>query len=230
MPDIRRPEFLKNSPDQAEERKPDASRLRPVAWAAAPNEPSRVLPTPPPARVGPPPAPRPMPAPVATAGAMHPRRVRRAASAAAAHGADGFGRAGEAEHRRSRRRFRRFAHRASGWPNRPAPTRSKSGCWWRESCRTRADDEPRTVVFAHSQRRATSGDANKTVIKLSPGDVARLHDAPGADLTLGRVEVVADPSLGVGDVVVETEHHTVDGRLATRFDEIRRELLGTLEP
>jgi flagellar biosynthesis/type III secretory pathway protein FliH len=56
-----------------------------------------------------------------------------------------------------------------------------------------------------------------------------VQDANGLDFSIGRVEIVADASLKTGDVVVETEHHTVDGRIDTRLDELRRELLTTLE-
>jgi len=51
------------------------------------------------------------------------------------------------------------------------------------------------------------------------------------DLAVGAasVEVVADASLERGDVVVETDFGTVDGRLKTRFDELHRAAHSALE-
>ncbi|MCC6335726.1 MAG: flagellar assembly protein FliH [Myxococcales bacterium] len=69
------------------------------------------------------------------------------------------------------------------------------------------------------------GDARRLVIRLHPGDVERVGSQEGRQrlgLSLMQVEVVADPALGAGDCVIESEQATVDGRLATRLDEVRR--------
>jgi flagellar assembly protein FliH len=87
--------------------------------------------------------------------------------------------------------------------------------------------EPLFSLIRSAVRRV--GDANKTIVKLCPADVNRVQEANGLDFSIGRVELVADPALTSGDVMVETEHHRVDGRIETRLEEIRRELLGTLE-
>jgi flagellar assembly protein FliH len=70
------------------------------------------------------------------------------------------------------------------------------------------------------------GESRTTVVRLSPGDFARLKDAADTSLTLGRVDLQADDSLGPGDVMVDSEHSTVDGRLSTRLEELARALDG----
>ncbi len=69
-----------------------------------------------------------------------------------------------------------------------------------------------------------AGDARVTVVRVSPSDYARIQDAPAASLTLGRVEIREDDQLSVGDVMVDTDHHTIDGRMSTRLDEMARTL------
>jgi len=90
--------------------------------------------------------------------------------------------------------------------------------------------EPLFALVRSAVRRV--GDARKLVIKLHPGDASRIDD-PEARAKLGlsllQVEVVADASLSPGDAVVETDTATVDGRLATRIDEVRRAVSLTVE-
>jgi flagellar assembly protein FliH len=71
-----------------------------------------------------------------------------------------------------------------------------------------------------------AGEDHITRIRLHPQDVERLQQAAQSEFSLGPMEVVSDASLAPGDVVVETEHHSIDGRLATRFEELVRQLEG----
>ena len=71
-----------------------------------------------------------------------------------------------------------------------------------------------------------AGEDHVTRVRLSPADVGRFEAAARSDFSLGRIELVADVELQPGDVMVDTEAHTVDGRLATRFDEVIRQLSG----
>jgi flagellar assembly protein FliH len=64
-----------------------------------------------------------------------------------------------------------------------------------------------------------AGEARTTVVRLHPDDLARLQDTSETAFTLGRVELAADPQLSPGDVMVDADHHTVDGRLETRLTE-----------
>lgn len=70
------------------------------------------------------------------------------------------------------------------------------------------------------------GEARSTTVRLSPADLERLDKVEGGRLSLGEVKLEADEALGPGDVMVDTEHHTVDGRLNTRLEECARTLVG----
>ncbi len=70
------------------------------------------------------------------------------------------------------------------------------------------------------------GEARTTVVRLCPRDYERLKGAAEASFTLGQVELKADETLESGDVMVDTDHHTIDGRLKTRLEEIGRALDG----
>jgi hypothetical protein len=84
------------------------------------------------------------------------------------------------------------------------------------------------------------GESRTIQLRLCPGDAAAVQAAgavDGADggkggpqggLSLARVEVRPDPSLSPGDCIVDGEHGTVDGRLSTRLDEVRRILTRAL--
>jgi flagellar biosynthesis/type III secretory pathway protein FliH len=71
---------------------------------------------------------------------------------------------------------------------------------------------------------AKAGEANKVELHLNPKDLELVHaareDDPAA-LSFAHVSLVADSSLGRGDCLVQTELGTVDGRLATRLQEMR---------
>jgi flagellar assembly protein FliH len=70
------------------------------------------------------------------------------------------------------------------------------------------------------------GESRKTTVRLSPADFARIKDAAETSFTLGRVELAADETLGPGDVMVDADDNTVDGRLSTRLEELARVLEG----
>jgi flagellar assembly protein FliH len=70
------------------------------------------------------------------------------------------------------------------------------------------------------------GDSRRVVVRVNPSDAELLRgekvDEMTAGLSVARIEVVSDPSLSRGDCVVDTDFGHVDGRLATRFQELRR--------
>jgi flagellar assembly protein FliH len=68
------------------------------------------------------------------------------------------------------------------------------------------------------------GESRTTTVRVSATDFERLHGSADTAFTLGRVELKIDPTLGSGDVMVDGEHATVDGRLGTRLEEIVRSL------
>ena len=95
----------------------------------------------------------------------------------------------------------------------------------------RANPETLFALVRSALRKA--GDSRRVVVRLCPDDAATLEagrDALGhGELAAARVEVVADPSLGPGDCLVETDFGQVDGRLATRISEARRAVRGAVE-
>ncbi|HVE83609.1 MAG TPA: FliH/SctL family protein [Myxococcales bacterium] len=87
-----------------------------------------------------------------------------------------------------------------------------------------ASPQPLFALIRSAVRRA--GEARTLAVRLSPRDAERVRaagsDRAAGELAVAKVEIVADPDLGTGDCVVETELGTVDGRLSTRLDELRR--------
>ncbi len=78
-----------------------------------------------------------------------------------------------------------------------------------------------------------AGESRRITVRLSPEDAAlvdadRQRVAPDA-LTATRIEVLADPALARGDVVVETDFGKVDGRLQTRLGEARRAVQSAID-
>lgn len=65
-----------------------------------------------------------------------------------------------------------------------------------------------------------AGEDHVTRVRLSPMDAAELEIAARSEFSLGTITMVGDASLERGDVVVETEHHEIDGRISTRMAEI----------
>lgn len=76
------------------------------------------------------------------------------------------------------------------------------------------------------------GEAQRVTVRLSPADVDAVQaaaaggEAPLGGVGIAEVEIVADTNLTPGDCFVESDAATVDGRLGTRLEEIRRVLLG----
>jgi flagellar assembly protein FliH len=75
------------------------------------------------------------------------------------------------------------------------------------------------------------GESRRIELRLSPADAGAMtallaERGPGVltSLTSAQIEVVPDPALQRGDCVVEGDSGTVDGRLDTRLDELRRAL------
>jgi flagellar assembly protein FliH len=89
--------------------------------------------------------------------------------------------------------------------------------------------EPLVALVRSTIRRL--GEARKLVVKLAPADAEAVQAVlaargPSAVSTVAtaQIEVVADASLGRGDCVVEGDVGSVDGRIATRLEELRRAL------
>ena len=70
-------------------------------------------------------------------------------------------------------------------------------------------------------------------MRLCPEDATRVEEARGGKpgmpgVTAAEIEVRADASLSPGDCVVDADFGVIDGRLDTRFDELRRILRETV--
>jgi flagellar assembly protein FliH len=91
---------------------------------------------------------------------------------------------------------------------------------------------PETLFALVRSALRRAGDARKIMIRLHPED-ARVVGATVASgdlaVSVARVEVQPDPTLERGDCLVETELGEVDGRLATRLDELKRAALSAVE-
>jgi flagellar assembly protein FliH len=77
-----------------------------------------------------------------------------------------------------------------------------------------------------------AGDSRLVRVRCHPGDVMTLSGPAAAGqlgVTTATVEVVGDPALEPGDVVVDTDFGKVDGRLKTRFEELFRAATSALE-
>lgn len=72
------------------------------------------------------------------------------------------------------------------------------------------------------------GDVHKVTIRLTPEDAEALRagavESVAAELGVAKVELIADTNLTSGDCIVESDAATVDGRLGTRVEELRRVL------
>lgn len=70
------------------------------------------------------------------------------------------------------------------------------------------------------------GEVRRVLIRVCPADLAILEGAAGKaalpTMTVARIDLVGDATLRSGDCVVESAEARVDGRLATRFAELRR--------
>jgi flagellar biosynthesis/type III secretory pathway protein FliH len=76
------------------------------------------------------------------------------------------------------------------------------------------------------------GESRKIQLRLHPGDAANVEAAgdggPLAGVAIARVEIRPDAMLSPGDCIVDGEQGTVDGRVATRLEEVRRILTRAL--
>ena len=92
-----------------------------------------------------------------------------------------------------------------------------------------ASAEPLVNLVRSAVRRL--GESRRIAIHLSPTDAQAMNaviESRGAQAVaqaaISRVEIVADPSLGRGDCLVEGDLVTVDGRINARIEELRRVL------
>jgi flagellar biosynthesis/type III secretory pathway protein FliH len=82
------------------------------------------------------------------------------------------------------------------------------------------------------------GEAHKVTIHLAPADLEAVRAAAGEtpsmdlgmNLGIAKVDIVPDTNLTPGDCFVESDAATVDGRLGTRLEEIRRVLSSITTP
>ncbi|HVP63088.1 MAG TPA: FliH/SctL family protein [Myxococcaceae bacterium] len=76
-----------------------------------------------------------------------------------------------------------------------------------------------------------AGESRRVTVRLRPEDVAQLETTAGkqtlAEFSAAQIELKADSALGPGDVVVDTDFGRIDGRLASRLDELRRAVDGS---
>jgi flagellar assembly protein FliH len=95
----------------------------------------------------------------------------------------------------------------------------------------RASPEPLFALVKSALRRA--GESRRVVIRLSPDDAAALHarkdGLTGGGLSSALIEIVPTADLEPGDCLVETDFGKIDGRLATRLEEVRRSVKSALE-
>lgn len=97
----------------------------------------------------------------------------------------------------------------------------------------KADVEAMRSLVRSAVRRL--GEAHKVTIHLAPVDLEAVqaaagdaaHGDMGMNLGIAKVEILPDTNLTPGDCFVESDAATVDGRLGTRLEEIRR-VLSTL--
>ena len=74
------------------------------------------------------------------------------------------------------------------------------------------------------------GDTHKVTIRLSPTDAeivrasASANEGLAATFGVAKVELIADTNLTPGDCIVDSDAASVDGRLGTRVEELRRVL------
>jgi flagellar biosynthesis/type III secretory pathway protein FliH len=90
---------------------------------------------------------------------------------------------------------------------------------------------PGTVASLAAAALAEARDRREVVLRVSPADAPEVHAAGGglgALLARAPLAVREDPSLGPGDVVVETEGGRIDARLEAQLDAVARALAEAL--
>ena len=79
---------------------------------------------------------------------------------------------------------------------------------------------------------ATLAGEGDLAVRLNPSDVEAVRRSPPPHQN-GSIRLIDDPSIAVGDCIVESRHRVVDGTLAGRLEEVRAgiaELLETESP
>ena len=73
-----------------------------------------------------------------------------------------------------------------------------------------------------------AGESRRVVVRACPEDAERLRMNPHVTdgLTLAKIEVVDDETLQRGDVLVDADFGRIDGRLSSRFAEVKRAVEG----
>lgn len=76
-----------------------------------------------------------------------------------------------------------------------------------------------------------ASESQHIVVRLSPVDAAKLKERTEAvareEASLAVIEVQADPSLAPGDCMVDADFGTIDGRIQSRLQEMRRAIEDT---
>jgi len=93
---------------------------------------------------------------------------------------------------------------------------------------------PEVVCRIAAEALESARDRCEIELRVNPADAETLRaQEPRLLEVLARARAVAireDPAVGRGGVIVETEAGTVDARIETRLDALRRALLGEDEP
>ena len=93
-----------------------------------------------------------------------------------------------------------------------------------------AGPEPLFALIRSALKKA--GEVRSVRVRLHPEDLLRVEAAGGptrlTNFTILSVDLVPDDTLGHGDCVVETDFGSVDGRLNSRLDELKRGVQGAL--
>ncbi|HTP24441.1 MAG TPA: FliH/SctL family protein [Anaeromyxobacteraceae bacterium] len=96
----------------------------------------------------------------------------------------------------------------------------------RKILETELRQSPDTLFSLVRSALRRAGESRRIALRLSPEDAALCESDRGKSalegISTSRIELVADPTLERGDCTVETDFGQVDGRLGTRFSEIRR--------
>ena len=73
-----------------------------------------------------------------------------------------------------------------------------------------------------------AGESRRVVVRACPEDAERVRAHPHTPdgLTMARIEIVDDETLQRGDCVVDADFGRIDGRLESRFAEVRRAVEG----
>jgi flagellar biosynthesis/type III secretory pathway protein FliH len=98
----------------------------------------------------------------------------------------------------------------------------------------KSDIEVQRALIRSAVRRL--GETHKVTIHVAPADLEAVKAAAGEghagdlglNLRIAKIEILPDTNLTPGDCLVDSDAASVDGRLGTRLEEIRRVLAGIL--